>query len=83
MIKERVLKLSLKDALDLFGGIKWKFYEVDLENSQVRMEVPRGQNESYVVNVGFSLEPHGCQDIVKALSNSGWIEQTIQTRCED
>ena len=76
-MKERVLKnLSISDVIDLFANIKWKFMEVDPESKKIIVEVPRGTDESFIVE----LESKDLQADLKRLQDQGFIEQEIRYR---
>jgi len=76
-LKERVLmNLSISDVVDLFANIKWKFIEVDLETKKIIVEVPRGSDESFKVE----LESKDLQADLKKLQEQGFIEQEIRYR---
>lgn len=79
MIKERVLEIGIDEAVTLFEIHKWKFWEVDSEEGIVRLEVPRGYSEVYVVEFPFSNEVQ-YKDLVDKLSKNGFIRQTIRTK---
>ena len=79
MIKERVLEVSLSEAIGLFDINKWKFWEEDSEEGLVRIEVPRGYTEVYVVELPFGNEVQ-YKDIADKLSENGFIKQTIRTK---
>ena len=79
MIKERVLEIGIDEAVTLFEIHKWKFWEVDSEEGIVRLEVPRGYSEVYVVEFPFSNEVQ-YKDLVDKLSKNGFIKQTIRAR---
>lgn len=74
-MKERVLSLGLKGALDAFSSIKWKFHED--RDGAVRLEVPRGDAESYVVHLPYGNEVEKA-GIVKALEAAGWVKQEVR-----
>jgi len=79
VIKERVLEIGIDEAVTLFEIHKWKFWEVDSEEGIVRLEVPRGYSEVYVVEFPFSNEVQ-YKDLVDKLSKNGFIRQTIRTK---
>jgi hypothetical protein len=80
-MKERILALCLKDAAQLFEGHKWKFFEVDEEEKLVKIEVPKGSNESYVIELPYGGNASVLKDIVDSLQVEGFIQQTIRMRC--
>ena len=76
-MKERVLKnLSISDVMDIFGNIKWKFVEVDPDSKKIIVEVPRGTDESFVVE----LESKDLKADIRKLREQGFIEQEIRYR---
>ena len=76
-MKERVLKnLSISDVVELFANIKWKFIEVDAEVRKIIVEVPRGSDESFKVE----LESKDLEADLKKLQGQGFIEQEIRYR---
>jgi len=79
VIKERVLEIGIDEAVTLFEIHKWKFWEVDSEEGIVRLEVPGGYSEVYVVEFPFSNEVQ-YKDLVDKLSKNGFIRQTIRTK---
>jgi len=79
VIKERVLEIGTDEAVTLFEIHKWKFWEVDSEEGIVRLEVPRGYSEVYVVELPFSNEVQ-YKELVDKLSKNGFIKQTIRAR---
>jgi hypothetical protein len=77
---ERVLKLKLDEAIDFFGGRKWKLFQIiDVQQHKVlKLEVPTGLTESYVVELPFA-EGEFLDEAVRALKASGWIQQETRT----
>lgn len=76
-MKERVLKnLSIFDIVELFAHIKWKFMEVDAESKKIIVEVPRGTDESFIVE----LESKDLEADLRKLRGQGFIEQEIRYR---
>ena len=76
-MKHRVLKnLSMTDIVELFSNIKWKFMEVDPESKKIIVEVPRGTDESFIVE----LESKDLEADLKKLQDQGFIEQEIRYR---
>ena len=78
MNKERVLEISLDEAIELFDINKWKFFEVD-PDGVVKIEVPRGYSETYVVELPY-LNPAQLNGLCEKLSVSGFIKQTIRNK---
>ena len=78
-MKERVLKISLLEAIDLFESRKWKFFEVDELDRMIRVEVPRGENETYIVEWPY-LDDEMKEKYIQALKKAGFIEQEIRYR---
>lgn len=79
MIKERVLEVGIDEAIGLFEIHKWKFWELDPEEGIVRIEVPRGFSEAFVVELPFSNEVQ-LKETIDKLSKNGFIKQTIRTK---
>jgi hypothetical protein len=80
MKMERVLKLKLDEAIDFFGGRKWKLFQlIDLEHGRLlKLEVPTGQTESYVVELLFD-EGEFLNEAIRTLKANGWIQQETRT----
>ena len=79
MIKERVLEIGIVEAIGLFDFHKWKFWELDAEEGIIKIEVPRGYSEVYVVELPFGSEVQ-LNELVAELSKNGFIKQTIRTK---
>jgi len=71
---ERVLKLKLDEAIDFFGGRKWKLFQlIDLQEGRLlKLEVPIGQTESYVVELPFD-EGEFLNEAIRVLKANGWM----------
>jgi hypothetical protein len=83
---ERVLKLKLDEAIDFFGGRKWKLFQlVDSDLGRLlKLEVPVGRGESYAVELVFDEgefldEAIRALRALRALRANGWIQQETQT----
>ena len=74
-MRERVLHLTLSDAVEAFNAIHWKFFDVD--EGLIRIEVPRGSGESFIVELPFSNERQRDDFIVELLAG-GFIRQTLR-----
>jgi len=74
-MKQRILNMSIDEAIEAFELIKWKFFEVSEDASSITLEVPRGYRESFIVEakVGEDLET-----IKAMLVYSGFIEQEVK-----
>ncbi len=79
MIKERVLEVGIDEAIALFEIHKWKFYEIDPEKDILKIEVPRGYSEVYIIEFPFSNEAQ-YKELVNKLAENGFIKQTIRTK---
>ena len=79
MIKERVLEVGIDEAIALFEIHRWKFYEIDSEEGILKIEVPRGYTEAYIIEFQFSNESQ-CRELVNQLAENGFIKQTIRTK---
>lgn len=77
-MRERVLSLSLKEAVQLFESTKWKFFQVDEENGIVRVEVPRSSGESFVVELPYDGDQKTLEGVTKSLRKADFIRQTIR-----
>lgn len=77
---ERVLKLRLDETIDFFGGRKWKLFQIiDFQQGRLlKLEVPIGQTESYVVELPFD-EGEFLNEAVGTLKANGWIQQETRT----
>ncbi len=78
MIKERVLEIGINEAIKLFEHHKWKFYHQDLESGILKIEVPRGENEVWVVELPFANQVQ-LSELTDELSKGDFIKQTIRT----
>jgi len=80
-LKLRILQIGLSDALELFGPLKWKFYEVrpdgDGVTGMVRIEVPRGSDEAFIVEIPYANEQQ-LDEVENTLTRVGFIEQRVQ-----
>lgn len=77
-MKERVLKkLNVDKVVDAFSGKKWKLFEVDDVGELVKVEVPIGRGESYVVELPYKT-PEELVSIKSELSNAGFFEQDVR-----
>lgn len=82
-MKLRILQVGLSDALELFGPLKWKFYEVRPDGDAkgaagtVRIEVPRGSDEAFVVEIPYA-NAEQLYEVKDRLRKAGFIEQQIQ-----
>jgi hypothetical protein len=74
-MRERILDLELKGAIEAFQGIKWKFFDHDEEKKLIRVEVPRGSDESYIVELKYK-DDEALGPIVDALLSADFIMQT-------
>lgn len=77
--------MSLAGCVDFFAGLKYKLYDVryDAEEEKtsglVRVEVPRYEDESFIVELPFTGSEQ-LRDIELGLKNSGFIKQTVRVR---
>ena len=76
-MKERVLSLSLTGAIEAFKAIRWKFIEDEDERDVVRVEVPRGTGEAYVVELPYE-DATERDRMVDQLLDEGFILQAIR-----
>jgi hypothetical protein len=78
-MKERVLKLLLEQAIELFAARKWNFFEV--RNGVVRLEAPVGLGETYVVELPYKDQSELTR-IKTTLLSRGFLEQEIRVTPE-
>jgi len=71
MVFDRVLYVDLPEFDKLTERFKWRFYEI-LDDEQIRVEVPKGDNEALVLYIG-NLKEH-----VTALEKMGFIKQEVK-----
>jgi len=81
-VRERILYISLKEAVQLFESTKWKFYEVDEEEEFVRVEVPRSSGETFVVELPYKGSQTILDGATKTLGDAGFIRQTVRLRSD-
>ena len=74
MTRERVLSMSLEESVDAFQVIKWKFFDEDETAKIVKLDIPRGTDESFVVELKYEDEKERDQ-IVDALYGADFIRQ--------
>ena len=79
MIRERVLEVDLAEAILLFEHHKWKFFESNSETGIVKIEIPKGETEIYVVEFPFTNQ-NQLKALISELSKAGFIKQTIRTK---
>ena len=68
---DRILNVDLSDFDKLTERFKWRFYEI-INEDQIRVEVPKGDNEALVLYVG------NVKEIEKKLESMGFIRQEIK-----
>lgn len=81
-MKERVLEVSLSQAIEMFSGIKWKFYEINPSDEIVKVEVPHG-GETLVVEMSYKDEKdevakRKLDEIVSKLREAEFLKQKIR-----
>jgi hypothetical protein len=81
-VRERVLSVSLRDVVQLFELTKWKFFEVDEEDGVVRVEVPRGSGECFVVELSYGGDQGVLESLTKTLRGADFIRQTVRVRSD-
>lgn len=81
-MRERVLSIGLRDAVQLFELTKWKFFEVDEEGGVVRVEVPRGSGECFVVELSYGGDQGVLEGLTKTLRGADFIRQTVRVRSD-
>ena len=80
-MRERILDLDLKGAIEAFQGIKWKFFSEVEEAKTVRVEVPRGSDEVYVVELTIQGESER-KKVVDELLGAGFVRQSKRMTAE-
>jgi len=80
-MRERVLDLTLDRSIEAFEAFKWKFFEVEIEAGRgtIHIEVPRGSNEAFVVEV-TCRSGEQTEAAIASLVEAGFIKQTIKVR---
>ena len=73
-MKERVLDLSLDEAVELLSSRKWNLYSVLDET--VRLEAPVSTEESYVVEIAYRNRQE-LANIEKLLKKEGFVKQKV------
>ncbi len=76
-MKERLLSLNLESAIEAFQAIRWKFFHEDNERSLVKLEVPRGTGESYIVELHYEDQKEK-DAIVDKLLDASFIPQSVR-----
>ena len=76
-MKERILSLSLVRAIEAFQAIRWKFFEADDERNLVKVEVPRGIGESFVVELRYEGDKER-ECIIDKLLGADFIQQMMR-----
>ena len=80
-MRERVLMLDLKGTVDAFVAHHWKFMDDDDEAKKIIVEVPRGTDESYVVELEYETEAEKAK-IMDELLAAGFIIQEKRVATE-
>jgi hypothetical protein len=80
-MKERVLKLTLEEAVDLFASRKWNFFEIRERPQTVRLDAPVGPGETYVVELPYHDEKE-LDRIRQTLVERGFLEQEVRVTPE-
>ena len=83
-MKERILDMSLDGTIDFFPGVKYKLYSIDYDAQEenagiVRVEIPRYQEESYIVKLPFANDEQ-LREIERKLRQADFVKQTIIMR---
>jgi hypothetical protein len=73
-MRERVLSMDLRVAIVKFQGEDLVLFEVREREKQVKVMVPRGTGERYVVELGYD-DDREREHIVDALMGAGFIRQ--------
>jgi hypothetical protein len=80
-MKERILNLELDDAIGFFAGTKYKFFQENLKGLTVKIEVPRGSTEQFVVELHFQ-DHKEMGEVVMRLETEGFIQEEIRVTSE-
>jgi hypothetical protein len=80
-MKERSLKLTLDEAVNLLGSRKWNFFEVRERDSTVRIEAPVHPGESYVIELPYH-EQKELDRMRQTLAERGFLEQVVRVTPE-
>ena len=76
-MKELVLSLNLKGVLEVLGAVRWKFFDEDEEHNIIKVEVPRGTGEAYVVELPY-VDDKEKDHIVDALLGADFIQKAMR-----
>ena len=79
MMKERVLDMTLDEAVEAFQPHRWKFYSLD--EGKIKVEVPRGLGESFVVEFPYASDAQR-NETTKKLNEAGFRKQTVRVTPE-
>lgn len=74
-MKERVLEVSLEQAIDLLSSRKWNLYNITDEG--VRLEAPVSTGESYIVEIPFKNKTE-LATIEASLKRNGFVKQRVR-----
>jgi hypothetical protein len=80
-MRERVLMLDLKGAIEAFAAHRWKFFSEDEEAKKIIVDVPRGTDESFVVELEYKTEGEKAE-IVDELLGASFIKQSKRVTTE-
>lgn len=76
-MREMVLNLDLEGAIEAFETARWKFFEEDEEHSMIKVEVPRGTGETYVMELPY-VDDKEKDSIVDELLGADFIQKAIR-----
>ena len=76
-MRELILTLDLEDVIDAFQTVRWKFFEEDEEHNIIKIEVPRGTGEAYVVELPY-VDDKEKDHIVDELLGADFTQKTMR-----
>ena len=76
-MREMVLALDLEDIIEAFKAVRWKFFDEDEAHNIIKVEVPRGLWEAYVVELPY-VDDKEKDRIVDELLGAEFIQKAIR-----
>ena len=80
-MKELVLTLDLEGVIEAFETINWKFYVEEDEHHIIKVEVPRGTGEAYIVELSYDDEREK-DSIIDSLLGADFIQKMLRVTPE-
>jgi O-methyltransferase involved in polyketide biosynthesis len=80
-MRERILELDLPETIEWFRGILRKLFSVDEDARAVKVDVPVGEEERYVIELAYENDAEK-QLIVDELLGAGFKRQTKRISAE-